>query len=126
MRSHGVTDFPDPTTGPGGSVAISIRGGPGSDLNRNNPTFKAAIQACRALLPGRQQAQTLSAPKIAAEVRWARCMRLHGLPSFPDPNSQGAFDSSKFHESSPAFQTASKACNSVQPTGPTPVVPGRS
>ena len=28
MRSHGVSDFPDPTTPPGGGVAFSIHGGP--------------------------------------------------------------------------------------------------
>jgi hypothetical protein len=126
MRSHGIRDFPDPTTSPGGGVAIQIHGGPGSDLNRSNPRFISADKACRGLLPsGGQAPAPLSAEKIAAEVRWARCMRSHGLPGFPDPNSQGAFDSSKFDENSPAFQTASKACGSVQPTGPTPVVPGR-
>jgi hypothetical protein len=123
MRSHGVSDFPDPTTSPGGGVGIQVNGGPGSDLNPDNPTFKAAKQTCRALLPGGEQPAALSAPKTAAEVKWARCMRAHGLPSFPDPNAQGAFDSSKFDESSPAFSTASNACRSLQPTGPTPVVP---
>jgi hypothetical protein len=126
MRSHGIPDFPDPTTSPAGGVAIQVNGGPGSDLNHNNPTFKAASQTCRSLLPGGGQAPPpQSAQKIAAEVTWARCMRSHGLPRFPDPNSQAAFDSSKFDENSPAFQTASNACKSVQPTGPTPVVPGR-
>ncbi len=125
MRSHGVADFPDPTASPGGGAAISIQGGPGSDLNRSNPTFKAAGLACRGLLPGGGEPAALSAPRIAAEVTWARCMRSHGLPSFPDPDSHGAFDSAKFEESSPAFQTASNACHSVQPTGPTPAVPGQ-
>jgi len=126
MRSHGIHDFPDPVTSPGGGIAFQINGGPGSDLNRNNPTFKAAQQACRSLLPGGGQAPaTMSAQKLAAEVKWARCMRSHGLPNFPDPNAQGAFDSSRFDESSPAFQTASNACESLQPAGPTPVVPGR-
>jgi hypothetical protein len=125
MRGHGVSDFPDPTTPPGGGVAFSIHGGPGSDLNPNNPTFKTAKQACRALLPGGQEARAPSAPKIAAEVRWARCMRSHGVPSFPDPNRQGAFDSSKFDPSSPAFQTTGKACKSMQPTGSVSAVPGR-
>jgi hypothetical protein len=126
MRSHGIPDFPDPTTSPGGGVSFQINGGPGSDLDHNNPRFIAADKACRGLLPGAGQAPApLSAQRIAAEVSWARCMRSHGLPGFPDPNSQGAFDSSKFGENSPAFQTASNACKSQQPTGPTPVVPGR-
>jgi hypothetical protein len=126
MRSHGIPDFPDPTSSPGGGVSFQINGGPGSDLGRNNPRFVAADKSCRGLLPGGLQAPApLSTQRIAAEVRWARCMRSHGLPGFPDPNSQGAFDSSKFEESSPAFQTASDACKPEQPTGATPVVPGR-
>ena len=124
MRSHAVSDFPDPTASPGGGVAFQINGGPGSDLDHNNPTFQAADQACRSLLPGGEQAPPLSAQKIAAEVKWARCMRSHGLPSFPDPNAQGAFDSSRFNDSSPAFQTASTACESLEPTGPMSAVPG--
>ena len=126
MRGHGIPDFPDPTTSPGGGVSFQINGGPGSDLDHNNPRFIAADKACRDSLPGAGQAPApLSAQRIAAEVSWARCMRSHGLPGFPDPNSQGAFDSSKFDETSPAFQTASNACKSQQPTGPTAVVAGR-
>ncbi|HUY72128.1 MAG TPA: hypothetical protein VMV08_07780, partial [Gaiellaceae bacterium] len=52
MRGHRIPDFPDPTTSPGGGVAIQINGGPGSDLNRNNPRFQAANQACHSLEPG--------------------------------------------------------------------------
>jgi hypothetical protein len=123
MRSHGIHDFPDPSSA--GGVGIELHGGPGSDLNRNNPTFKAAEQACRTLEPGGMQAPTVSAQKIAAEASWARCMRSHGLPSFPDPNGQGAFDRNKFDESSPAFQTASNACKSLKATaGPIPVANG--
>ena len=78
----------------------------------------------RSLLPGEGQAKPLPAQKIAAEVKWALCMRSHGLPGFPDPNSQGAFDSSRFNDRSPSFQTASKACQALEPTGPISAVPG--
>jgi hypothetical protein len=124
VRSHGVSDFPDPTTLPGGGVAFQIDAGPGSDLNHNDPAFKSANQACRALGPGGQRSGRPGGANIAAELRWARCLRSHGVPSFPDPNSQGAFDSSKFDDSSPASQTASKACRSVEPTGPVSAVAG--
>jgi len=124
MRSHGVPDFPDPTPGPGGGFAFQINGGPGSDLDRNDPRREAADAACRSLLPGGEQAPAPSAQKLAAEVKWAQCMRSHGLPDFPDPNAQGAFDSSRFDDSSPAFQTASKACTALEPTGPISAVPG--
>jgi hypothetical protein len=119
MRSHGIADFPDPTTS-GGGVGISLNGGPGSDLNLHNPTSKAAQHACRSLQPAGGQPPTQSAQKIAGEVKWARCMRSHGLPSFPDPNGQGAFDRNKFDENSPAFQTVSNACKSLH-SGPLPV-----
>jgi len=124
MRSHGVPDFPDPTPGPGGGFAFQINGSPGSDLDRNDPRRQAAGAACRSLLPGGEQAPALSARKLAAEVKWAQCMRSHGLPGFPDPNAQGAFDSSRFDDSSPAFQTASNACTALEPTGPISAVPG--
>jgi hypothetical protein len=51
-------------------------------------------------------------------------MRAHGLPSFPDPNAQGAFDSSRMDHASPLFQTAGQACTSMQPTGSIAAVPG--
>jgi hypothetical protein len=48
MREHGIADFPDP--GDGGAIQIQ-GGGPGSDLDPNNPTFKAAQQACEKYAP---------------------------------------------------------------------------
>ena len=126
MRGHGIPDFPDPTANPGGGISIQINGDPGSDLNRNNPKFKAANQTCQSLEPrGGSEPFAVPAQKIAAEVKWAQCMRSHGLSSFPDPDSQGAFDSSKFNESTPAFQSASNACQSLMnDLGPIPVHPG--
>jgi len=44
MRSHGVKTFPDPNS-QGGFLM-------GGDVDPNSPTFKAAMQACRPLLPG--------------------------------------------------------------------------
>jgi hypothetical protein len=61
MRSHGISDFPDPTTSPGGGVGIQIHGGPGSDLGRNNPRFRAANQTCRSLQPGSGQVGSMHA-----------------------------------------------------------------
>ena len=122
MRSHGIHDFPDPT--PGAGVAFQIDAGPGSDLNPNDPRFQVADQACRSLLPGGGQAPAPSTRRITEEVKWAACMRAHGLPSFPDPNAEGAFDSSRMDDSSLAFQTATNACKSLQPTGAISAVPG--
>lgn len=49
MRSHGVTNFPDPTFSNGGGIGIKI-GSKGGNLNPDNPTFKAAQQACQGRL----------------------------------------------------------------------------
>jgi hypothetical protein len=45
MRAHGVKDFPDPSFRNGG-IAISIHGGPGTGMDKNNPTFQRAQAAC--------------------------------------------------------------------------------
>ncbi len=50
MRSHGISDFPDPQSQPGGGIAIRIRAGQGSNLNPQSPQFQAAQQACQGLM----------------------------------------------------------------------------
>jgi hypothetical protein len=47
------------------------------------------------------------------ELAYAQCMRAHGLPSFPDPQSNGAFNSTRANGSDftgPRFLAANKAC----------------
>jgi hypothetical protein len=51
MRNHGLPDFPDPSFS-GGGVRLSLRAGPGSDVNPSSPTFQAAQRACQGHLPG--------------------------------------------------------------------------
>jgi hypothetical protein len=123
MRSHGIADFPDPQPNPGGQGgSFSYSSGPGSDLNHNDPRFQAADRACQSLLP--HQAPP-SAQRIAGLVKLAACMRSHGFPNFPDPDSTGAFDSSKFDPSSPQLQAAMQTCQQQSgTTGPIGVHPG--
>jgi hypothetical protein len=49
MRSHGITDFPDPTEN-GLNVSISLPAG--STIDASSPQFQSAHQACQALQPG--------------------------------------------------------------------------
>jgi hypothetical protein len=49
MRSHGVPNFPDPTTGPVGEQVINLRG---TGIDPTSPTVQAASQACQKLFPG--------------------------------------------------------------------------
>jgi hypothetical protein len=46
MRAHGIKDFPDPS-----NDGLSLKGGPGSDLDPANPQFQAAQKACQGNLP---------------------------------------------------------------------------
>jgi len=49
MRSHGVPNFPGPSTGGGGGVDILID--PNSGINQSSPQFQAASGACQKLMP---------------------------------------------------------------------------
>jgi hypothetical protein len=124
MRGHGISDFPDPQPNPGGQGgSFQFSGGRGSDLNRNDPRYQAADQACKSLLP---QQPVASAARVADLVKLAACMRAHGFPNFPDPDSTGAFDSSKFDPSSPQLQSAMQTCQrQTGVSGPMGVHPGQ-
>ena len=50
MRDHGV-DMPDPDPNNGG-LRISQSGGPAAGMGPDDPTFKAAQEACKDKLPG--------------------------------------------------------------------------
>jgi hypothetical protein len=54
MRSHGITDFPDPRSS-SGRVGFSITASPGGDLDPNNPQYQAANNACENLVPRPRQ-----------------------------------------------------------------------
>jgi hypothetical protein len=59
----------------------------------------------------------------ANALKFAACIRSHGVPSFPDPNSQGVFSMSGAAASlpqTPQFQKASKTCRTLLHLGGTP------
>jgi hypothetical protein len=47
-------------------------------------------------------------------LRYAECIRAHGVPTFPDPTSLGLriSPSSEIHLSSPRFLAAQRSCKS--------------
>jgi hypothetical protein len=47
------------------------------------------------------------------ELAYAECMRAHGMPSWPDPQSNGTFVGS-FDLGSAAYQSANRACAHLQ------------
>jgi hypothetical protein len=83
LRTHGVPNFPDPT---------SPREFKTSMANYTGPAFTSAQTACQHLLPNggppsASPAQTHA--HIIALLAFARCLRTHGFPNFPDPTSSG-------------------------------------
>jgi hypothetical protein len=87
MRSHGVTNFPDPQVS-GNNVKLTI-----NPSITGSPAYKSARQACAHLLPGGAGQITLSQAQQQAHkaglLAFATCVRKHGFSRFPDPNSQG-------------------------------------
>jgi hypothetical protein len=49
MRSHGVPNFPDPSTGPLGEQVMNLHG---TGIDPTSPTYQAAQSACQKLYPG--------------------------------------------------------------------------
>jgi hypothetical protein len=61
-----------------------------------------------------------AADAVASGVAFSRCIRSHGVPSFPDPkaSSQTVRMGSPRIIQSPAFQSAARACQRLLPKGP--------
>ena len=113
MRSHGVPDFPDPTV-QNGSVGFSVTAGDGVD--QNSPQYQSARQACSSLRGG--GTANSGSGNLAKELKFAQCMRSHGVPDFPDPNKNGGFSgTSTVNPSSPAFQKAQSTCMQLSGLG---------
>lgn len=129
MRSHGAPGFPDPVSGPDGTFGFQIRGGPGSGIDPSSSAFQSAQKACKALLPNQGARKPLTAAQQQAFLKWAACIRAHGMPNFPDPDFSGGgvrISIGTGNLGGPAsgasgppvqLQAAQKACQSKLPGG---------
>jgi hypothetical protein len=118
MRAHGITNFPDPNAD--GAIQLA----PGSGLDPQSPAFQAAQAACSKYAPDKGRPPVTSAAERTKAVAFAKCMRSHGEPGFPDPllsPPRGVTRVLAFHgmsfavgpgldPRSPAFQQAAKDC----------------
>ncbi len=125
MRSHGVTNFPDPS--PNGSIRLV----PGTGINPQSPAFMSAQKACARYGPKGGGPIRMSASQRRQAVAFAECVRAHGMPNFPDPSlgrPAGAGTvialhgmvfvfTSGFDPRSPAFRRAATACGVKLPPG---------
>jgi hypothetical protein len=124
MRAHGVPNFPDP--GAGGAIEL------GSGLDTQSPAFQAAQRGCIPILRAGGQRHAPTAGQRTAMLRFARCMRGHRIPDFPDPETPAQVPpntnvlgvgglvfplGSTINISSPAFRQAAAVCGLGRPAG---------
>ncbi len=124
MRANGVPNFPDLSSsgmriGAHGQT-VSVNG-----VSVNAPAFQAARAKCQKYMPTRTPSAPRQAQQLGRTLKFARCMRSHGVPNFPDPKitigpggGQGVdLRGAGLDFQSPAFQAAAKACGGG-PKGP--------
>jgi hypothetical protein len=104
MRSHGVSNFPDP--GPQGQFPPFH-----SDSAASKRASLSANDACKSL----RRSGGIGTPqdrqkKFAFALKVARCLRVHGFPSFPDPTSSSQSMPPGIDPNSSQFQTAEMNC----------------
>jgi hypothetical protein len=121
MRSHGVPDFPDPQHNASGTGI--------SGVDTSSPQYQSASSACRHLLPngGAATSQQANQGQLNTLLNFSRCMRSHGVPSFPDPvvingSITWNVNGNSLNLRSPQAQAAQRACQSLLPAGT--AVPG--
>jgi hypothetical protein len=143
MRSHGVPDFPDPPSS--GEVPKAST----QQLGVSSSQLQAAQTACRDLYPNKGGSaglltkdslgqceetgdcpQSLVQAAMTALRTYARCMRSHGVPNWPDPtiDSEGRPGVNLLHvqgfdPNSSQTSNIMQECYHVMPAGvPVPVI----
>jgi hypothetical protein len=124
MRSHGVPNFPDPTS----SGGIDDKRAVVNALKAvGNSRAEAAQNDCTHLLPaggslGGRPRQTVTAQQQQDYLRAAACMRSHGIANFPDPSfSNGQVELPMLDRvvdtHSTRFTRAEQTCRKLIPSG---------
>ena len=116
LRSHGAPHVPDPQVGDNGQATW-----PGVSEAERQQEQQIVGDACDPILrrlPPQAQAHAnnpIANQDLATLRRWAQCMRLNGLPDFPDPGSDGVFSlPDRYRLGGKALlQPAQAACKSV-------------
>ena len=90
MRANGVRDFPDPD--PKGEINFGVDVTP--------EVWTKAVDACKALKPPGALSSKRTPKEQSASLRFAQCVRDHGVKDFPDPvNGEPLIDTTKIPSS---------------------------
>jgi hypothetical protein len=121
MRSHGVANEPDPAANGDINVQFATGGKGGapasSGIDRMAPQYVSADRTCRHLLPGGTPTPAQTERALAQAVKFAQCMRSHGVSNYPDPNpaDPGVVHLIGIDPNSPQVESAQKACQTLVP-----------
>jgi hypothetical protein len=95
LRDHGMTRMPDAELSQDGFLQFPPRNGYEwkADLG-NRPTIMEACKSIEDRYPPTafRPRQQFSADDLRKLAEYAKCVREHGIPDFPDPNAAGEFD----------------------------------
>jgi hypothetical protein len=109
IRAHGVSDFPDPDAKNQFQYGVSV----------SPAVWKQATTACKDLQPPGTLSGKRTPKQQSASLRFAQCVRDHGVKDFPDPvNGEPLIDTTKIPSSNkPGGMTilnaATQKCGSV-------------
>lgn len=82
MRKNGVSGFPDPDAS--GSITIDQVAN-GTSVDTDSSAFTQALHACKSLEPVGFTGTARTPEQQAAALKFAQCVRNHGVSDFPDP-----------------------------------------
>jgi hypothetical protein len=86
IRAHGVSDFPDPNAKNQFNYGVSV----------SPAVWKQATTACKDLQPPGTLSGKRTPKQQSASLRFAQCVRDHGVKDFPDPvNGEPLIDTYK-------------------------------
>ena len=118
MRSHGIPNFPDPNSS-GQIPKEEIL-----QLRVSTSVLQTAQRACQRLWPYQAPTQAQLQQQLTDDLKFARCMRSHGVPNLPDPtNSDGraefviSVSRDGFNPHSPQILAKARECQHVLPPG---------
>jgi hypothetical protein len=116
MREHGVAEFPDSNAGDDQEFVEAIK-----SLDTSSAAWKKAMGACKDLRPPGLLGGKASPQQMKPRLKFAQCMRDHGVKDFPDP-LPGAplIDTTRIPSAAgrgarsiPGFQAAVQTCRDV-------------
>jgi hypothetical protein len=111
IRAHGVPHFPDPDAKGDSNIGIDV----------TPEVWKRAVDACKDLEPPGALSARRTPKEQKASLRFAQCMRDHGMKDFPDPvDGEPLIDTTRIPSAAgrgahsiPGFQAAVEKCVGV-------------